>query len=292
MELLEPRLMDLNDEGAVLPLLLRVPVDVAQYTVLVPALWNADVQDWELRCMNSLVLDESHHAAKTEPCETPKETESGSGNEKENESAPPEAEKTSVKDPVPGPVSVLTRVMRLAQRYLLDPMSRQKSSQTPARTRHQSPAGGRASRSRTSASLPKTQVRSRRRSQQRGGALQPMGQQAGGDVTARDAAGCGKTERSEQTLQRSGTGPAHRRSNHSIVQHVRAKSLRLLRNHKNPPSQTPPSSSVLPPSLRASTLNPPGPEQQASPRMALIRELSSRHQTSVLFRNTRESKLI
>uniref|UniRef100_A0A671TXW1 Si:ch211-266k8.4 n=1 Tax=Sparus aurata TaxID=8175 RepID=A0A671TXW1_SPAAU len=28
MELLEPRLMDLNDEGAVLPLLLRVPVDV------------------------------------------------------------------------------------------------------------------------------------------------------------------------------------------------------------------------------------------------------------------------
>lgn len=28
IELLEPRLMDLNDEGAVLPLLLRVPVDV------------------------------------------------------------------------------------------------------------------------------------------------------------------------------------------------------------------------------------------------------------------------
>ncbi|XP_037622977.1 USP6 N-terminal-like protein [Sebastes umbrosus] len=61
IELLEPRLMDLNDEGAVLPLLLRVPVDVAQYTVLVPALWNTEVQDWELKCMNSLVLDESHH---------------------------------------------------------------------------------------------------------------------------------------------------------------------------------------------------------------------------------------
>lgn len=28
IELLEPRLMDLGDEGAVLPLLLRVPVDV------------------------------------------------------------------------------------------------------------------------------------------------------------------------------------------------------------------------------------------------------------------------
>ncbi|KAJ4937564.1 hypothetical protein JOQ06_002199, partial [Pogonophryne albipinna] len=61
MELLEPRLMELNDEGAVLPLLLRVPVDVAQYSVLVPALWNTEVQDWELKCINSLVLDESHH---------------------------------------------------------------------------------------------------------------------------------------------------------------------------------------------------------------------------------------
>lgn len=33
----------------------------AQYSVLVPALWNTEVQDWELKCINSLVLDESHH---------------------------------------------------------------------------------------------------------------------------------------------------------------------------------------------------------------------------------------
>lgn len=33
----------------------------AQYTVLVPALWKTEVQDWELKCMNSLVLDESQH---------------------------------------------------------------------------------------------------------------------------------------------------------------------------------------------------------------------------------------
>uniref|UniRef100_A0AAZ1Y3E9 Rab-GAP TBC domain-containing protein n=1 Tax=Oreochromis aureus TaxID=47969 RepID=A0AAZ1Y3E9_OREAU len=64
VELLEPRLMDLKDEGAILPLLLRVPVDVAQYTVLVPALWNTEVQDWELKCMNSLELDESHNEPK------------------------------------------------------------------------------------------------------------------------------------------------------------------------------------------------------------------------------------
>ncbi|TNN73982.1 hypothetical protein EYF80_015803 [Liparis tanakae] len=125
VELLEPRLMELSDEGALLSLLLRVPVDVerhklvttvtdalcarpflclcvctkgaadspflfwrsvgslpprrseesflpawppygsidtkAQYAVLIPALWNTEVQDWELKCMNSLVLDESHH---------------------------------------------------------------------------------------------------------------------------------------------------------------------------------------------------------------------------------------
>ncbi|CAL9697030.1 unnamed protein product [Knipowitschia caucasica] len=60
IELLEPRLMELNDEGAMLPLLLRVPVDVARYSTLIPALWNTEVQDWELKCMNSLVLDETH----------------------------------------------------------------------------------------------------------------------------------------------------------------------------------------------------------------------------------------
>lgn len=36
----------------------------AQYTVLVPALWNTEVQDWELKCMNSLELDESHNEPK------------------------------------------------------------------------------------------------------------------------------------------------------------------------------------------------------------------------------------
>ncbi|XP_043980954.1 carabin isoform X2 [Gambusia affinis] len=66
IELLEPRLMELNDEGTMLPLLLRVPVDMAQYTVLIPALWKTEVQDWELKCMNSLVLDESHHEPETD----------------------------------------------------------------------------------------------------------------------------------------------------------------------------------------------------------------------------------
>ncbi|XP_042352554.1 uncharacterized protein si:ch211-266k8.4 [Plectropomus leopardus] len=319
MELLEPQLMDLSDEGAVLPLLLRVPVDVAQYSVLVPALWNTEVQDWELKCMNSLVLDESHHGPKAEQCQKQGATlpaQQSGGKGKENASAPSEEEKTTEKDSVTGAKSVLTRVIRLAQRYLLDPMGRQrvevKGPQTQAKPRQRSPAPGRVFRSRTSASLTQAQMRSRRRSQQRDGAQQPVVQDNSGDVTV--TATAGKTDRSEQTFKRTGTGPfskvASRRSNHSLAQPNRVKSLRLLRNGKNPQNQTAPSSSVLPSTLRASTLppsssilssSPPsssGPQsgdqqkQPDTPRTALIKELSSRHQASVPFRNARESKMI
>ncbi|XP_035520322.1 uncharacterized protein si:ch211-266k8.4 [Morone saxatilis] len=318
IELLEPRLLDLHDEGAVLPLLLRVPVDVAQYTVLVPALWNTEVQDWELKCMNSLVLDESHHGPKAEQCEKATlPTQVSGGKEKENVSTPSEGEKPTEKDSVTRAKGVLTRVMRLAQRYLLDPMGRQrveeKGSQTQTKPRQRSPAPGRVFKSRTSASLTQAQIRSRRRSQQRGRAQQPVVQGSSGDVTVApvtvtDTAGYIKTDRSEQTFKRSGTGPvgkvAHLCSNHSLVQPVRVKSLRLLRNSKNTLSQTPPASSILPSTLRSATLPPtssiPSPpsssgdqqKQQDTPRTALIKELSSRHQTSVPFRNTRESKLI
>ncbi|XP_054476518.1 carabin [Anoplopoma fimbria] len=316
VELLEPRLMELNDEGAMLPLLLRVPVDVAQYAVLVPALWNTEVQDWELKCMNSLVLEESHH--EPDPCQKTKATlpmKVNGGKEKENVPTPPEGKRPLRKvKSVTGTKSVLNRAMCLAQRYLLDPIGRKraeaKGSQTQAKPRQRSPAPGRVFRIRTSASLTQAQVRSRRRSQQRGGAQQPVVQGSDGAVAVTDTAG--RSDRSEPTLKRTGTGPfgkaAGRRSNHSLVQPVRIKSLRLLRNGKNPQSQAPHPSSVLPPSLRSSTLRPcssvippPSPpsssaprsgEQQDTPRTALIKELSSRHQTSCPFRNARESKLI
>uniref|UniRef100_A0A8C4HZV7 Si:ch211-266k8.4 n=1 Tax=Dicentrarchus labrax TaxID=13489 RepID=A0A8C4HZV7_DICLA len=211
IELLEPRLLDLHDEGAVLPLLLRVPVDVAQYTVLVPALWNTEVQDWELKCMNSLVLDESHHGSKAEQCETHKATlptQVSGGKEKENVSTPSEGEKPTEKVSVTRAKGVLTRVMRLAQRYLLDPMGRQrveeKGSQTQTKPRQRSPAPGRVFKSRTSASLTQAQIRSRRRSQQRGRAQQPLVQGSSGDVTVApvivtDTAGYIKTDRISNT---------------------------------------------------------------------------------------------
>ncbi|XP_071362451.1 carabin isoform X2 [Trachinotus anak] len=163
IELLEPQLMDLHDEGAVLPLLLRVPVDVAQYTVLIPALWDTEVQDWELKCMNSLVMDESHHGSKAEQCEKEQDSlpsQIRGGKEEGNVSAPAEGEKNTEK--VAGAKSVLTRVMRLAQRYLLDPMGRQRaedrSSQTQAKPRQRSPAPGRVFRGRTSTSLTQAQL--------------------------------------------------------------------------------------------------------------------------------------
>ncbi|XP_005449415.1 TBC1 domain family member 10B [Oreochromis niloticus] len=313
VELLEPRLMDLKDEGAILPLLLRVPVDVAQYTVLVPALWNTEVQDWELKCMNSLELDESHNEPKAEQSES-HGTLSGEvteGKEKENVSPASVGEKTTEKVTLPGAVNILTRVMRLAQRHLLDPMGRQrvekKTSQTQAAPRQQSPATGRFCRSRTSASLTQAQIRSRRRTQQRGVTNQPVVQESSDDVTVGDAEDCEKTEGSEQTLKRSGTGPvgkvAHGRSNHS-----RVKSFRLLPSVKSPVKQAPPpsSSSVPASSVCSSTLpsirSPPSSlqlssvpksgEQNDSPRTALIKELSSRQQNSFPFRKAKESKLI
>ncbi|TNN73991.1 hypothetical protein EYF80_015812 [Liparis tanakae] len=149
------------------------------------------------------------------------------------------------------------------------------------------------------------------RSQQTGGAPKPAGHGTAGDVAVTDAAG--RSDGPEPALKRTCTGPsgkaAGRRSNRSLGQpHTGVKSLRLLRRNKNPPGQTSPpsSSSVLPPSLRSSTLPPssssvalsPSPpssssgEQRDTPRTALIRELSSHHQTSVPFRNARESALI
>ncbi|KAM4618299.1 uncharacterized protein ACJ7VT_007709 [Polymixia lowei] len=259
VQLLESRLMSLTDEGAVFPLLLRVPVDVAQYTVLVPALWSTEVQDWEIKCMNSLVLDETHHEPKTEQSEgssLPQQAEEEKQQETEHVSSPSEGEKKTDKDSVTGARSVLARVLRLAQRYL-DPAGRQraeqKGSQTQVRPGQTSPVSGPFSKSRISASLRQAQVRP------------------------------------ERTFRRTSTGPvgkvARRRSNNKLVQPIRVRSLCLIRNSKNPPAEaSPTTSSILPSSLRSSALPPSSssdhpvtpplsqqPEQRDTPRATLIK---------------------
>lgn len=323
IQLLETRLMDLSDEGAVLPLLLRVPVDVAQYAVLVPALWSTEIQDWEIKCMNSLVLDETQHGPKAEHFERQNATlTSQVKEEKETVTEPSDREKATGNDSITGAKSVLSRVLCLAQRYLLGPLGLQRveAKGSQSQTRHNSPAAGRVFMNQTSASLTQAQIRPRRRSQQRHGShkLEVQGKSSDATValgTVTDTTVSVKMERSEQTFRRTGTGPvgkvACRRSNYSLIQPFRVKSLRLLRNNKNPSTKTPPSSSVLPSSLRSSALpvsssilssSPPSsqcsvpgiekPKRQDTPRTALIKELSLRHQTSVPFRNARESKLI
>lgn len=310
IELLEPKLMDLNEEAAFLPLLLRVPVDVSKYTVLIPALWNTEVQDWELKCMSSLVLDESHHGPKEEKCETnatcPLQVRGENTNE--NVLAPSEGEKETGEDSGAGVKRVLTRVLHLAQRYLLNPVKRQEAqdhgSQTQAKSRQRSPA--RVFRSRTTASF--TQIRSRRRSQRRAKAQQAAVVSSGSDLTGAsqtvtDTAACGKDDR---LLKRTGTGPTGRvtsfRSKNVLP--TRVKSLHVTRRVKNLPSQTPDASSALTssstgpqvPSIRSPSLRTTCKEdqrmQQDTPRTALLKELSSRHQSSFPFHDTRESKLI
>uniref|UniRef100_A0A8C5EQB0 USP6 N-terminal-like protein n=1 Tax=Gouania willdenowi TaxID=441366 RepID=A0A8C5EQB0_GOUWI len=313
IDLLEHRLIDQNDEGAVLPLLLRVPVDIAQYNVLVPALWNTEIQDWELKCMNNLVLDESHQGPKADESNKPvaaltSQNKAATG--KENVSSPLEGTKTTEK----GAKSVLKRVIHLAQRYFLEPMGRQQAEGTNSQTGtertsiQKSPAAERLSRSKTLASVTEARRKSRRRSKQRIGAHVPAVDISSVDdttVAVGAAAGSANAERPEQMMSPVGESVgkvAHRRGNHSIAQQVRVKSLRLLRNTKSPLTKSPPSSSVLPPSLRSTTLPPsfshsvsnpqPSTAHRRESRTAFVRELSSRHQSSAPFRNVRESKLI
>uniref|UniRef100_UPI00398E8A8B carabin isoform X2 n=1 Tax=Pristiophorus japonicus TaxID=55135 RepID=UPI00398E8A8B len=62
LQLLEPRLLTMSDVSLLLPTLLRIPVDVSRYNVLVPALWITKVHKWELDCMQSVVLEEEEEA--------------------------------------------------------------------------------------------------------------------------------------------------------------------------------------------------------------------------------------
>lgn len=301
IDLLEPRLMELHDEGAVLPLLLRVPVDVAQYVVLIAALWSTEVQDWELKCMNNLVLDETVGG----PTPGHSEDADSTSAQKEN-AATPSGEKATEKDS--GSRGVLSRFLHLAQRFLLDPLSRQredKKTKAQSRSQPRSPASRRGFRSKTSASLTQAQIRARRRSQHRGGTLQSIAE-GNRDVPESVYTDAKRSCRSNENFKRSGSAPigkvSHRRSNHSLIPALRVRSLRVSRSNKDALKENDPlPSSVLPPTLRSTTSSTSAPtashplhtqQQRVSPSMAFLNELSSRHQTSVPFNTVRESALI
>ncbi|CAL8263351.1 unnamed protein product [Merluccius merluccius] len=305
MELLEPRLLGLNDEAAVLPLLLRVPVNIAQYSVLMPALWSTEVQDWELKCMNSLVLDDTLHGPKTGTCthaHTHVLTQLVSFNGKDQAVLDQKGDmNTFNKNAVGGSKSVLTRVLRLAQRYLLDPAARRWAEQK-TQPRQTSPAPGPLHhKSRVSTSLTKARAKSRRRSMQRCVSHCTPVRGATDDVAVAptpgmDAAFANKEDRPQRVFKRTGTGPvgkvARRRSNNGHVQPIRAKSFHTQDSGnligRDTCRSSAPSSSALPTSLRtvafsASTppsrrpgsLAQPGAgqplQQQDTPRTALIK---------------------
>ncbi|KAJ3596352.1 hypothetical protein NHX12_002760, partial [Muraenolepis orangiensis] len=249
MELLEPRLLDLKDQAAVLPLLLRVPVNIAQYSVLVRTLWSTEVQDWEIKCMSSLVLDDTLHGPvnaerKGPQAPLPNSMPEEKPKEKENIATPSQQEPKSGKDTAGGGAkSVLTRVMRMARHYLLDPTARRRAQQktrpeaaspTPEPFNH---------KSRVSASLTKARPKSRRRSSARVVAqrspVKGASKDDGCDVVAvastpgMNASVSIKEDRPERAFRRTGTGPvgkAARRRNsnnnlHGLVQPIRAKSF-------------------------------------------------------------------
>uniref|UniRef100_A0A8C2GE01 Si:ch211-266k8.4 n=1 Tax=Cyprinus carpio TaxID=7962 RepID=A0A8C2GE01_CYPCA len=127
--LLESRIMNMSEEAAVLPVLLRVPVDVSQHRVLIPALWNTDVQEWEINCMNRLVLEEAIGG--------------------QDEAVPGSSTK-----------NVFTRLLKVAQHYLLE----SGKYSVPAK---RSPALVRLPKTRISTSFTQAHGRTRRSSSRR-----------------------------------------------------------------------------------------------------------------------------
>ncbi|KAK7892052.1 hypothetical protein WMY93_024015 [Mugilogobius chulae] len=156
----------------------------------------------------------------------------------QNENAlPSSSEKDS------GGRGVLSRVLHMAKRFLLDPINRQREDKKSSSVSW-SPASGRGIRSKTSASLTQVQIRARRRSQHRSGTV---GNST--DVATSSSSDGRRSCRSNENFKRSDTGPhggGSRRSNHSLIQPLRVRSLRLLRSNKDSMKNTPNSTSVLP----------------------------------------------
>ncbi|KAL0968553.1 hypothetical protein UPYG_G00268390 [Umbra pygmaea] len=279
MQLLESRLLGLTEEAAVLPLLLRVPVDVSQHSILLPALWNTEVQDWEIKCMNRLVLeeaDEGHDQGKTEgPIPPPKPNKL----EEQGDVAAPSLETQSIKKDSSrsGPKNLFTRLVQKAQRFLLDKGSRSGSS-------NPSPSQGISARRRSSktgriSSLSQSQIRARRRS------VKSLAQQ--GSVSQAKG-GADPTLDLEQSIKDSRPQAFSRMSSSPVGRVARRRSsqfpLRLLR----PRTPQVPSPLSLPTSC-----SPAQARTLQRRKTALPRELSSRkHRLSDTADPTEESQLI
>ncbi|XP_056106950.1 TBC1 domain family member 10B [Rhinichthys klamathensis goyatoka] len=167
--LLESRIMNMTEEAAVLPVLLRVPMDVSQHRVLIPALWNTDVQEWEINCMNSLVLEEAsggHDEEKVKKDSAKGCTSSLSDGQRDVKPSQKGAKNTSKKEaPGSGAKNVFTRLLKVAQHYLLE--SGKYSTAAKSSPAKKSPALSRLPKARISTSFAQAQVRTKRSSSRR-----------------------------------------------------------------------------------------------------------------------------
>ncbi|XP_064878478.1 TBC1 domain family member 10A isoform X3 [Oncorhynchus nerka] len=287
IQLLESRLMNLTDEAAVLPLLLRVPVDVSQHCVLLPALWSTEVQEWEIKCMNSLVLEETegHHLGKIEKPIPPPLPTKVKEQEKSVDGPKLEAKNSVRKDSsVSGVKHVFTRLVRMAQCYLLD-KDCQSGDSKPSPSQGSSARRRSSKASRTTSSITQSQIRAKRSQKgvsQQGSVSQTRGGTLPGSTP--DSDGSVKDSRPEPAaFRRMGSGPVGRVARRRSSLPPRVESLRLLRT-RTPQSPSPS------PSSPAQTL------AHQRRKTALSRELPSRchclNKTTNPLRNTQESQLI
>ncbi|KAL7862607.1 hypothetical protein SRHO_G00115910 [Serrasalmus rhombeus] len=232
LQLLEPRLMNMTEEAAVLPVLLRVPVDVAQYSVLIPALWSTEVQEWEISCMNSVILEETAAEPSSEKAKKDSPLPQRSDEQKEKRPAvePLEQDRPSKKEVEgSGGKNVFARILRAAQRYLTDAAKQSTAAKAktspPAKS---TPAVSRQPKKRTSVSFTQAQ---RRRSQKRQSQNAAVGTDGNGPFPHQDTDGGTAEDSSLAPLRRLRSGPvgrvARRRSG---VQSSQGRSLLLRRS--------------------------------------------------------------
>ncbi|XP_058252752.1 carabin isoform X2 [Hemibagrus wyckioides] len=227
LQLLESCLMSMTEEAAVLPVLLRVPVDVSQYSVLIPALWSTEVQEWEINCMNRLILEETDEGHGTDEPDD-RSPVSHSCEEQNERRAEEEKNEPSRKEAVGSSGrNVFTRMLKAAQRYLAD-TSKQSNAKTITSPGKSSQAPALVLKRRTSAAF---SLSRRRKSHSRQSQNAPVSRK--GPFTLQDGDGGATEDSSPMPLRRLRSGPvgrvARRRSGVQ-VQSTRVRSLQ----HRTP----------------------------------------------------------
>ncbi|XP_056307891.1 TBC1 domain family member 14 isoform X2 [Danio aesculapii] len=210
--LLESRIMNMTEEATVLPLLLRVPIDICHHPVLIPALWSTDLQDWEINCMNSLVLEESD------------------GTQDEEASA------SSSK-------SVFTRLLKVAQHFILK--SGKYSSTAKSSPTKRSPAPGRLAKTRTSSHFTQTQVRGRRSSSRRS-QNSSLGGVRKEKLPSQDSDGGAAEDSTDSSAWRVRSGPVGKVARRRSRDQSRRGSSLHLRSRRSRSQQTPTKTAVQP----------------------------------------------